>query len=636
MNDATGGGQAGLPQQQDPDASPFTAPLASDADLAQALAADTGGVYCWAGGLGWHRYREGRGTWEPVPEEMIAEVTRRWLLDHVSFLLEKSAKRASEGKAKDSDYYRGLAGEWHKRASAARIFAVVRLARGVMYADPAGFDAHPDHMNAPNGVIDLRTGQLLPHDPRWYFTQVTRARYVPGAAHQDVTMALQAIPDETRAYAQLRYGQAITGYKAPDDAIIFQLGSGENGKTTVVQMARKVLGGYAAVLPMRVLLADPQAHTTDLMTLRTRVGFIEELPEEHHLSVNRIKVASSPEITARLIRRDNVTFANVCQLVVSANYRPLVRETDHGTWRRLLPLAFPYRFRKPHEPIEGAADRRGDPGLRDRILADRDGKRGEAFLAWLVAGAMAWYAGATGREPMTMGALPQRVTRDAEEWRASCDLMHAYIADRLVFDRGSHVMASDLLADVNGFLAGRGHREWSEELLSSRFGGHSECQAKGVAKDRVRRTASGLSRPPGYQADAPPLRYRAWTGVRFRSTADDMAEMAAEGHGEGANSSDGGPDISDTSDETAGQGGPGQVGQPTSFPVTRRDISAGTEGVVPPVPQDHYQSISGQIAAANGGQIPAPDGQMAYDWARLWEMADKRQMGGSEHLPGQG
>ena len=38
------------------------------------------------------------------------------------------------------------------------------------------------------------------------------------------------------------------------------------------------------MLPSHLLLADPGAHTTDLMTLRgVRLGIIEELPEERTL-----------------------------------------------------------------------------------------------------------------------------------------------------------------------------------------------------------------------------------------------------------------------------------------------------------------------------------------------------------------
>jgi putative DNA primase/helicase len=48
-------------------------------------------------------------------------------------------------------------------------------------------------------------------------------------------------------------------------------------------------------------------------------------------------------------------------MFVSTNYRPIVQATDHGTWRRLLLVRFPYTFRKPHESLTGPDDRRGNP-----------------------------------------------------------------------------------------------------------------------------------------------------------------------------------------------------------------------------------------------------------------------------------
>lgn len=109
---------------------------------------------------------------------------------------------------------------------------------------------------------------------------------------------------------------------------------------------------------------------------------------EHQLSVTRVKIATAPEITARLIRKDNVTFANGCSLFISTNYRPQIRETDHGTWRRLEgSVPYPFTFRKPHEDLRDGDDRRGDGTLRQRITADADGRRAEAMLAWLAEGA---------------------------------------------------------------------------------------------------------------------------------------------------------------------------------------------------------------------------------------------------------
>jgi putative DNA primase/helicase len=414
---------------------------------------------------------------------------------------------------------------------------------------------------------------------------------VPGAVHEDITTALKAIPDDARDYAQLRYGQAITGHKPPDDAIDVQHGSGENGKTTVLTAIRRALGDYAAVLPQRVLLASPEAHTTELMTLRgVRIGIIEELPEEHQLSVARIKIATAPVITARLMYKDNVTFANACALVISTNYRPQIRETDHGTWRRLEgSIPFPYTFRKPHEHLRDDNDRRGDGTLRQRIETD-DGPRAQAMLAWLAAGAQSWYAGepremaaggvlAQGREPRTMGQPPECVRRDVAAWRESCDLLYGYMTDRLEFGSDAHVISEDLLSDLNTWLRGRGHRDWSMELMTARLTVHSEAREHRVAKIRLRADqVTGLSRPPGYALTTAKERYTAWTGLRFKIFQDD---------------------------ETAGRPGWSDPKQTIS---TRGSYKEFTSTPDHPGQEDSRQASFTHV--------------WSHDFARLWEMAD--------------
>jgi putative DNA primase/helicase len=504
--------------------------LGSDADMTTAVKDEALRGCCWAGGsLGWRRYDDQLGTWPAVPEEDIIERVRRWMLKTRVYCMTKARDEAAGGRS--TDYWDGLAAGWKKAATASKITAVTKLARGACYVSPSEFDTHPDLANAPNGVIDLRTGVLHPHSPALLLTQVTGAAYVPGARHPDIDKALEAIPADIRAYAQLRYGQAATGWKPPDDVIDVQHGGGENGKTTVLAAMSSALGDYAQVLPTKLLFISPEAHSTELMTLRgVRLGIIEELPEEHQLSVAAIKIASAGTITARLVHKDNVTFENACSLVVSTNYRPQIRETDHGTWRRLEgSIPYPFTFRKPHEAIRDQCDRPGDPTLRERVKADK-GERAEAMLAWLVAGAMAWYAGERAgggsgrwlREPMTMGQPPQRVRDDVREWRESCDLLFRYMGEHLAWDRGAHVIAEELMEDFNGWITGRGHRPWSAELFTARWDKHSEVRDHHVVKIRPRAgKEAGLSRPAGAGWKAVPGRYQAWAGVGFQVSEDD-------------------------------------------------------------------------------------------------------------------
>jgi putative DNA primase/helicase len=509
-------------------AKPWEDAIGSDAEMTTAMAQGPLCGHCWAGGLGWRHYDEDTGAWPHVPEEDVTEQIRQAVLKARAFCLKRAADEVARAQTKSADYWSGLADGWRKAATGPRLAAVTRLARGALLVDPAEFDTHADLMNAPDWVINLRTGARIDHSPALRFTQVAGARYNPDARHADIDKALEAIPADIRDYAQLRYGQAITGYKPPDDVIDVQHGSGENGKTTILAAVRNAIGDYAQVLPVKLLYLPPGAHSTELMTMRgCRLGIVEELEEEGHLSVSALKIATAEQITARYVHKDNVTFANICSLMISTNYRPQIRETDHGTWRRLEgSVPYPFTFRKPHERVRDENDRRGDPTLRERVKSDK-GERAEAMLAWLVRGAMAWYAGERNgdggwvRQPMTMGPPPERVRASVAEWRESCDLIYGFLAaGRARFAAGRHVIADELLDVFSGWLTRRGHRPWAAPTFTARWEVHSEVREHGVTKIRPRRGQEpGLSRPPGPLEEVP-ARYQAWAGVAFE---DDVS-----------------------------------------------------------------------------------------------------------------
>lgn len=455
--------------------------------------------FCWTTGLGWMAYR--RGCWVPTSEATVTEQVRQDLI----------AQHAREAKSgANVDRLKRLTG----LLSASRIRAITSLARGILEVDDAAFDQHPDLLNVGNGVVDLATGELLDHDPDLLLTKTTRVDYQPGVTSPDWDAALAALPTDVATWLQLRVGQAATGHPTPDDLLCVLQGSGSNGKTTITGAIHQALGDHAVVVPERLLLANPSDHPTELMTLRgARLAMIEETPEARHLSVKRLKdTVGTPTMTARLIRHDNVTWQATHSLFLTTNYLPRIDETDHGTWRRLAMVRFPYRFAATTTgSTEGSTEEQTRPlipGLRERLRDGRQGQR-QAVLAWIVDGAYRWYALARQMPP-----IPKLVADATAAWRAEADLICGYLDDRINFDPEAHVMSAELYDDFSRWAAGRGHRAWSDQTFTARFAEHSLVQDAGVEKRQIS-PRPGLSRP--YLLHPPSGRYVAWLGLRFRS-----------------------------------------------------------------------------------------------------------------------
>lgn len=467
--------------------------------------------YLWARGLGWLEWDSRR--WAAVDGSVVVDDVRQYIQ-----WLHASAAAAGA----DADLLKRIAALGAK----SRLANLVDLCRGVasIRTEAREFDSHPDLLNCGNGVVDLRTGALHAHDPALRLTRITPVSYVEGAQHEDWNAALDAVPADVRDWWQIRVGQAATGHMTPDDLLIVQVGGGENGKTTLMSAIRGALGEYYLLVSHRALLGSSDSVPTELMDFRgARLALLEETPEERRLAVTKLKaLVGTPEITARRMRQDPITFAASHSLFVSTNYLPMVSETDHGTWRRLACLRFPYRWLKPGQTPASEHDRIGDPNLRARLVAGDSGQHA-AVLAWIVAGAVSWYA--AGK---VMAATPDRVEQSTWEWRAGSDLVLGYLSERLVIDPDRHVMTRDLTDDLNEWLIGRGHRAWSAELVAARFGEHSEVTSHHIEKRQIRRDDRRLSRRPPrpgmVTASDVPGKYPAWLGLRFGADGDTGSE----------------------------------------------------------------------------------------------------------------
>lgn len=456
--------------------------ILEDGPIAEELAPVLAATWAYSRALGLMHYD--RGVWKPAEDVLLIEAVREKLVGIES---EEHTAAAMRGDMKRMDRARTL-------LSRNRAKNVAEFVRGILAKHEPIFDAHPDLLNVKNGVVELRTEELRPHDPALYLTKIAAYKYVPGAVHADWTASLEALPPEVLPYVQVHAGQAATGYTPDDDKMLVFEGGGENAKSTLINGVKGALGSYARMLPEKLLMGNPGDHPTELMTLMgLRLGLVEETPEGRRLNVKRLKDAvGTATITARPLYRDNVEFSTTHAIWLTTNYTLQINETDHGTWRRLVRIVFPYRF--VAEPVADN-ERLADRGLRGRVQSGRGG-RGEAVLAWIVEGARLWYdAGKVLPEP------PGRVVADTADWRASADLVYAFAADRLAFAPDATATTKEIAEAFSTWLFANGHSSWSHQTITARLEKHDVMAGN--------RAALGRPRIDG-------KRVRAWIGVEVR------------------------------------------------------------------------------------------------------------------------
>lgn len=489
----------------------------------------------WARGLGWMLWTG--LVWLPVDDGYVRNKLREFFA-----LWYRESVRIVHDEGLDAT----ILGKMSGLLSRARITAVTDLAHGFhddedplasgckhgvltlrcalcsIMLDPAAFDAHPDLLNTPGGIVDLRTGEVRQHDSALLFTRITSGSYEPGFRHPDWDKALEALDAPERAWFRQRVGQGITGHPPGDGIMVVLQGSGENGKTAcTTDGPARALGDYASMASHKLISAatgNRGEHSTEIADLRGKRLLIgEELAEGRSIDVTALKrIQDVGQITARYVHRDNITFDASHTLLVTTNYEPVISETDHGTWRRLALLRFPYTFRRSAEQCTRPADRLADPGLKQRIKADVT-RQHDAIVTWAVEGAIDWYKRDFADAPPT-----ERVQRDTREWRSQSDLILGFWTEKLEPDHGACIQSDEMREQFIAWQTGNGHRPWSKETFGQRFAMHEETTRHGVESRRVK-NPRGLVRWPilagaerVFQAGS---QLTVWLGVRPKDQA---------------------------------------------------------------------------------------------------------------------
>jgi len=491
-----------------------------DAHLGERVAREhlDGKALAW-GRHGWSVWDERR--WATATETTVRRLVRDALLEVQAEELRAADQRrdAALARAKGEDAERAKeivkqATQAHEErtktlrqlANVGKIDAVMKVARGFIEISFTEFDHHPDLLNAGNGIIDLRTGQLQPHDPALLLTKLTEVNYRPGSTHDDWNTALQALPEPSRQWMQLRFGQAATGYPPDDDIVPFLKGGGANGKSTLLAGIQAAMGDHCVLIPDKALLGSISDHPTELMPLKgARLALLEELPEGDFLNINRLKkIMGSGQITARGIGEDNTTWQATHALMVTTNYTVQVAAADHGTWRRLAEVGFPYTFTGPN------ADRPADPRLRMRITRSRQVH--EAVLSWIVAGARSWYLnGRVTPDP------PQQIADDTQAWMLGTNDPALYLSEALELDANACVLCADVYTMYADHARDTGKRILSDQRFWERAGAHQWLASQQVERGRYQLTGMDVSRPLRLGLAPLPQRPTILTGARWRA-----------------------------------------------------------------------------------------------------------------------
>lgn len=367
-------------------------------------------------------------------------------------------------------------------ASLSRLNSMVKLASSEITIETrsAELDRDPMVLNVLNGTIDLRTGDLRPHDRHDLITRMVPIAYDQNAAapRWERFMLEVAVNDEQLVqFVQRTMGYSLCGLTR-EHALFLLYGKGCNGKSIFIEILRALLGDLATAAPMTTFTGsrEQSSATNDLAMLRgARVVTVQESEEGAKFSEALVKqLTGGDAITARFLHKEFFTFTPTFKPWIATNHKPKVKGTDDGFWRRvrLIPFAASFLGRE-------------DKGLLDALRAELPG-----ILAWAVRGCLEWQRNGLGSA--------EAVSDATKAYREDSDPLAQFIADRLVVHPDAKIATGVLYAAYTEWCQSEGDEPLVQRTFSKMMAEREGVQA---ARTTTWRGFKGVGeRSGGYDA----------------------------------------------------------------------------------------------------------------------------------------
>jgi P4 family phage/plasmid primase-like protien len=400
--------------------------------------------------------------WEidPAGVRMLAEtedITKQLLIEAAE-ADDKDVRQAKMDEAKSTESLR----------SKNNAVALLKAQPGIAISSRL-LDNHPMLLNCANGVLDLKTGELLPYSADMLLTKCLPWPYLKGASCTRLRQFLaEVLPDEeTVHFVQRLFGYYLTG-STIEQILVFCYGLGANGKSIFVRVLLALLGEYAIQSPMTMLLeSQNERHSTELADLRgVRLTACTETPAGQGWNEPLVKqLTGSDKIRARKLYQDHEEFEPTHKIIVVGNYRPRVKGSDLGIWRRLKMIPFERTF----------SDGQKDPHLLDKLLAEMPG-----ILAWAVEGCLLWQRSGLGSS--------QKIVEATSTYKNESDVLGPFLFECCVLGPDARAPRPAMYAafvkwmDEQGYKRPPSPQAFAEMLRSRGFDDSGTMRVAGKSK----------------------------------------------------------------------------------------------------------------------------------------------------------
>lgn len=536
-----------------------------------------------------------RVRWCPARKAWMVYDGKRWAWDERSLVV-KFAHQAARSIHKDAAAepdpakQREIAKFAISSQNEGRVSGMLSQAKPYLAVGMDELDGNPWALNCSNGTLDLRSGKLRPHNPADLITRLVPVKYDPAAECPRFKRFLQEtlVDAGVIAFVKRYSGYTLTGITR-ERLLAILYGFGKNGKTTLVELLREVMGDYATNTDTETLLMKRyQGVGNDVAALKgARFVSAAEVEQGRRLAESKVKQLTGRDtVTARFLFGEPFNFRPQFKLWLSTNNKPVIQGTDDAIWDRIRLIPFTQRF-------DGE---RQDPKLPEKLRGELAG-----VLAWMVEGCLEWQEHGLGE--------PETVRAATDQYRAEMDTLAAFIEDRCVVRADAVAPATPLYKQYQMWCDDAGEKPETQKMFGMRL------RERGFVNDKIKR--------------GPHKDRKGWFGIGLRADHPGPEDPQDDDDGPpgGLGAGDKGPLRGPSADD--GPLGESRISKPNSSGEEGRSGQSGPKNQNPSKQNPRVEKVLEKRSASSASSAR---GDWPGDPTRFYRK-DRGESEASEHQP---
>jgi putative DNA primase/helicase len=229
------------------------------------------------------------------------------------------------------------------------------------YVNRTKFNSKQHLLNIGNGILNIRKGKLVPHNPKLLSTIRIPVDYDEEAECPTINRFFGQIVAEEDVRILVELFAWCLDINSTIQRFVILVGEGANGKSTFIRLLRAFIGEDNCTSITLQSLSSNRFASSELYG--KLVNLYPDLPTALVKDTGPLKALTGGDaIPAERKFERGFTFVNKAKLIFSANKPPVIDDEGYAIWRRAVIIEFPNKFEGENR----------DPDLLDKLTVPEE------------------------------------------------------------------------------------------------------------------------------------------------------------------------------------------------------------------------------------------------------------------------